>query len=75
MEGKTAHLVVYDYGLGGVWAVMLAQGKDQIGARYPRLTVVDQTPAWMGSETYDRLPRYDVDEAPDDFLRAVADER
>ncbi len=75
MSGKTAHLVVYDYGTGGVWAVIVAQDKHEIAARYPRLMVVDQRPPWMDSEAYRRLPRYDVDQPPDDFLRTLIDER
>jgi hypothetical protein len=72
---KTPHLVLYDYGAGGVWAIMTAESVDAITGRYPRLKVVATRPAWMDDALHERIPRYDIDQEPDDFLRALAIER
>lgn len=75
---KTPHLVVYDYGTGGVWAIIAAENAGAISDKYPLLTVVEQRPPWMTDTEYERISAthsYDVDQEPDDFLRALAAER
>ena len=41
------YLAVYDYGSGGVWMYVRAASKDQIRARFPGLSVVNEEPSWM----------------------------
>jgi hypothetical protein len=41
---KKPHLVCYDYGMGGVWAIMRAHSKDEILLKYPELTIADTQP-------------------------------
>ena len=36
-------LVVYDYGMGALWAVVLADSADEITARYPEITIAITT--------------------------------
>lgn len=36
MAGEKRHfLVAYDYGMGGLWGIMLAKSEDEIKAKYP----------------------------------------
>ncbi|MDB5462843.1 MAG: hypothetical protein JWP23_1232 [Phenylobacterium sp.] len=72
---KTPHLVLYDYGAGGVWAIMIAESIDAIAGRFPLLKVVGKRPPWMDEALYEQLPRYDIGQEPDDFLRALAIKR
>ena|SRR5579884_3569201 len=37
---KRRHLVVYDYGQGGIWGFILAELAEEIHRRYPKLIVV-----------------------------------
>jgi hypothetical protein len=34
---KREYLVLYDYGMGGVWAYLTAENEDQIRERFPQL--------------------------------------
>jgi hypothetical protein len=76
---KKAHLVVYDYGKGGVWAVIHARSKEEISAKYPDLIVWDgPRPNWMTDDWYNRISSestFDIDEEPRGWLRAVLDEQ
>ncbi len=40
-------LVLYDYDQGGVWAYVLAESREEIVKRYPRLKVYDEAPHWL----------------------------
>lgn len=53
--GMTEFLVVYDYGQGGVWAVVLAKSSSAITEKFPELRVVEQRPSWMSDEKFQRL--------------------
>lgn len=75
---KQPHLVVYDYGSGGVWAVILSSDKGQIAAKYPLLQVVDQRPAWMTEDEYRKILAtlaFDVDAEPHGWLLSVIAEQ
>ena len=64
---KRPFLVAYDYGMGGLWGVMLARSEDEIRDRYPELGVARTRPAWMSDERYDQLYEeelHDIDGAP-----------
>ena len=56
---RRPHLVVYDYGQGGVWAYVWAESDHQIRELYPELTVVDELPVWLGDI---RLPSYSAND-------------
>jgi hypothetical protein len=45
-------LVLYDYGQGGLWAIVRADSADQIRQRWPQLEVFDRRPAAMGDRLY-----------------------
>ncbi|MEV8215696.1 hypothetical protein [Leifsonia sp. NPDC077715] len=75
---KRRYLVVYDYGMGGLWGLLLARSEADISLRYPELTVVDARPAWMSPEDFARIERldaYDIDDAPTGMLRTVVADR
>lgn len=72
---KTPHFVVYDYGQGGVWAVIDARSGNEILQKYPDLIVVDDRPAWMDDKQFKRINdrhHYDIDEPPVAWLKTLA---
>jgi len=44
---KRRFLVNYDYGMGGVWAYLMAESEEQIAERFPELMVVHRNPVWL----------------------------
>lgn len=52
---KYKFLVLYDYGQGGRWALVLARNASEINACFPELTIESQRPGWMSDEYYARL--------------------
>jgi hypothetical protein len=64
---KKAHLVVYHYDTGGVWAVLLAESAEEITKRLPEFKVVTERPEWMSADELarsERLHTDDLDELP-----------
>jgi hypothetical protein len=41
------HLVCYDYGMGGLWGVLIAASEGAIRATYPELEIATSLPKWM----------------------------
>jgi hypothetical protein len=71
-------LVCYDYGTGGLWAVLMAPSATAIGAKYPELDIADEPPAWMSRERYQSLhdePLWLDAEPPQGLLHAVVSDR
>jgi hypothetical protein len=71
-------LVAYDYGMGGLWAVLLAPSEAAIAEKYPELVVVPEPPKWMDSDQYQRLrdkPLWLDDDPPQGMLHAVVADR
>jgi hypothetical protein len=71
------YLVAYDYGMGGLWAVLLAPSADAITATYPELAVAPERPQWIDDDRYDHLrgePLW-LDDPPSGILRAVVADR
>jgi len=48
-DEKRPFLVVYDYGMGGVWLLMDARSVQEIEERYPKLKAFDDKPDWMSA--------------------------
>lgn len=48
-------LVAYDFGTGGLWAILNAESKDQITKRFPDLTILEQRPDSMSEADYGRI--------------------
>ena len=51
---KPQFFVVYDYGQGGVWAIVEADQRELIIERFPELQVFDERPPWMGQTNFAR---------------------
>jgi hypothetical protein len=77
-DQKRPFLVAYDYGMGGLWGVMLAHDEQEIAERYPELIVVHERPPWMTDELHRDIwegSRYDVDGPVTGMLEAVVADR
>jgi hypothetical protein len=48
--GEREFWVVYDYGMGGVWAIARAASDAELRSAFPELTIVDERPSWMTPE-------------------------
>jgi hypothetical protein len=71
-------LVVYDYGTGGLWGVLMAPSKAAIEERYPELGIVNEPPHWMTDERYESLmadPLWLDDEPPQGLLGVLLSDR
>ncbi len=68
---RIEYFAVYDYGMGGVWAIITAHSKDDITAKYPVLTIFETRPSWMTEQDYDRIAStscFDIDDEPPNWL-------
>jgi hypothetical protein len=45
------HLVCYDYGMGGLWGVVIAPSPDSVRELYPELHVANTLRPWMDDES------------------------
>lgn len=77
VNAKQRFLVVYDYGMGGLWGAMTAASEAEIRAKYPELTIFPGRPEWMAEGDYEeiRSELYDIDEAPRGLLKALLSDR
>jgi hypothetical protein len=76
-DAKTGHLVLYDYGTGGLWAYVYAHSRDEISRKYPKLTIVENRPAWMSDETYDLISSvnaFAIGDEPPEWLKIAMNE-
>jgi hypothetical protein len=48
-------LVAYDYGMGGLWAIVVAESAEEISVKYPELVIVAERPKWMDDSRYAKL--------------------
>jgi hypothetical protein len=74
---KKDFLVVYDYGMGGVWAFIKARTKEEITQKYPELIVYNdqELPAWMSDEYCNRIrsiATFEIDDPPSGWLLEMA---
>jgi hypothetical protein len=75
---KQRFLVCYDYGMGGRWGYVLAESPEDVAAKFPELTIVDEEPSWMTDEDRKRFDRdvEDIDDAkPPSILTTILIER
>ncbi|MFC8501766.1 hypothetical protein ACFUC1_05370 [Pedococcus sp. NPDC057267] len=76
--GQHEFLVACDYGMGGLWGVVIAPSAGDILAKYPELVVADSLPSWMSEEDLQRKvaePLLLDDEPPQGLLSVVIDDR
>lgn len=77
MPGKQAYLTVYDYGRGGLWAIVRSPDKRSIERKYPILEVLDERPCWMSDDHYARIAErtlYDIDDEAAGVLQFMLEE-
>jgi hypothetical protein len=68
---KKQYLVVYDYGTGGVWALIAARSELEILQKYPDLEIVKERPQWMTDEYCSNIlskNSFDIDDEPRGWL-------
>jgi hypothetical protein len=70
-------LVCYDYGMGGLWGILVAPSEDAIRAKYPELAIVGERPKWMADEELDRFHAepLQLDDEPTGLLLALMADR
>ena len=64
-------MVLYDYGQGGLWAIIRADTVEQVRQRYPQLQVFEERPAFLDDELLGRIRAQcscDVDQPPVGWL-------
>ena len=76
-DHRDEFLVAYDYGMGGLWAIVSAPSAAAITARYPELKIVRERPDWMTDDSFSKLQRFEVDADPDNvpMLRGILADR
>jgi len=75
---KTSILVCYDYGMGGLWAVIFAREPADVSAKYPWLTVFEHRPEWMSDDEYADIAAgaaFDIDQPLSGWLLTAANEQ
>lgn len=63
--------VLYDYGQGGLWAIIHADSAEQIRARYPQLQVFGDPPRSLDAAVMESIRRQgarDIDDPPTDWM-------
>lgn len=77
--GKQKFLVMYDYGMGGLWAYLWARDKNEIQQLFPELKIVDEWPPSMSEATQkatEERETYDIDSDQErGILKVVMAER
>jgi len=79
-DEKQRFMICYDYGMDGLWGILLARSEDEIHQTYPELAIVKEQPAWMDDADLARINAEepeDIDEPPRTagILRAVVADR
>ena len=68
---KQEFFVVYDYGQGGLWAILRAESAEQVRRKYPGLDVFEGRPPMLDDATVSSIRRAgvrDIDDPPDGWL-------
>lgn len=73
------YLAVYDYGTGGLWALIAAPSINEIKRRFPELIVYETRPSWMTDEQYNemigQISRFDLNGPFPEWIRLMIAER
>ena len=48
-------LVLYDYGTGGLWALVSAESAEEILKICPKLEIIENKPRWMTDDQYENI--------------------
>jgi len=55
------YLVRYNYGVGSLWAFVLAESKEQVESRFPKVIVYSEPPPWFTLEMESATHTYSID--------------
>jgi|GEM_PF-5972837 len=61
---KQKILTYIDYGMGGIFIWVLAESREQLSNRFPKLQILDGPPTWMNHAQVTKLESkqvYDID--------------
>lgn len=75
---KHTFLVAYDYGMGGLWGLVLARSAREIQSLYPELGIAYERPSWMTDEVYEQIRHqelHDIDDPPSGILAVLLSDR
>ena len=75
---KQKFLAVYDYGQGGVWAMIIAHNQSEIEQKYPGLRLYSTKPEFLSQGSYDNIVKHmtiDIDDEPVGWLAEYLKER
>ena len=74
---KQMFLAAYDYGMGGLWLIIMARTEAEILEKYPELSIARGIPSWL--ELDDLLDLHDamcdIDDEPSGVLSVVVADR
>jgi hypothetical protein len=71
-------LVCYDYGMRGLWGVLMAPSDVAIKVKYPELVIANGPPPWMSREQFHGMeeePLWLDDDPPQGLLAALVSDR
>lgn len=71
-------LVAYDYGMGGLWVVLIAPSEEAIRAKFPELGIAKTRPKWMDEaalQTKRETPLWLDDDPPRGLLGVLVNDR
>jgi len=77
-QEKTDYLVCYNYGQGGLWAVVKARSAEEITAKYPEFEIVKETPSISEKAAFENAAAkltFDIDDEPSGWLADMIRER
>lgn len=78
MKALHKYVICYDYGMGGLWATMLADSVAEIHTVYPELEVYSAPPEWMSDHEFRRYlakPLLDLHGPADGILKVLVEDR
>jgi len=78
IRAKAPFLFAYDYGQGGVWAVIWAREAREVELKYPELKLIPERPPWMNDAhlaDIELKSSFDIDEAPTGWLKKLVESR
>jgi hypothetical protein len=68
---KREFFVVYDYGQGGLWAILRAESAEQVRRKYPGVEAFEGRPPMLDDATVSSIRRAgvrDIDDPPGGWL-------
>ncbi len=74
---KREFLGVYDYGMGGIWYVILAESIKDVQRRFPFFKVFDSPPKFITKDDLSRIRIenfQDIDQPDSNYLSIIRDE-